>query len=174
MTTDPQTANSAAERVQAKPLDLQTATEIVQTYLNGLDRVAAAHGGQGDAFSDEDILLADAMRELLADRVRMAAELERLRGEDASIKKPSPHSDDWIINDLLFRARRCDSNAAAWDYPGVRGGAESRRYEAKRYRQLVAAAREVWANADGAETTATRPADGTAGMTSGKDAEVPQ
>lgn len=88
---------------------------------------------------------------LLADLDAVLDELEWARAEDARTEKPSPHSDDRIINDLLFRARRCDSNAVGWDYPGVSDEAKRRRYEAKRYRQLVAVAREVWAAADAKE-----------------------
>lgn len=68
-------------------------------------------------------------------------------------EKPDPHSDDWIMNDLLFRARRCESSGSEWSNAGAAEEARRLNWEAKRYRQLAAVARDVWTAADAAEET---------------------
>lgn len=66
-------------------------------------------------------------------------------------EKPDPHSDDWIMKDLLFRARRCEFSGSEWSNAGAAEEARRLNWEAKRYRQLAAVARDVWTAADAAE-----------------------
>jgi len=149
MTTDPQTAADAA-----------AAAECVQTYLNGFDRVAAAHGGQSYVFSDEDIVLADAMRTLLAEHARMAAEIARLTAQVEEWKDGvRTQWGVWWPETRTVNRTGGEETARGWirEYAAIVGpdAAEMPRV----MRRTVGAG--PWQDADAAETAATRPADGT-------------
>ena len=85
MTTDPQTAADAAERVQAF-LDARASAAVSDVIAT----VIPDAGRRSERFP----LTASDLAELLADRARMAAELEQARGELARARDDS--SEAWL------------------------------------------------------------------------------